>query len=288
MLKRYIPANYLPYYQLMRIDRPIGTLLLLWPTYMALFLAAGGFPSWKNLAIFTLGVFLMRSAGCVINDYADRNVDGHVARTSQRPLASGAIKASSALKLFAALIAMAFIVVLLTNQFTVLLSVGALLLASAYPFMKRYTHLPQVVLGAAFAWAVPMAFAAELNTVPPEAWLLYAIVVLWAVIYDTFYAMADYEDDLKIGVKSTAVLFGPLAPVIILAMQVGMIAMLLLLAHRFELGAFFTAAIVIAAGLFGYQQLLVRGDSPKPFEAFLNNHWVGLVLFVGIVLALLL
>lgn len=288
MLKRYIPANYLPYYQLMRVDRPIGTLLLLWPTYMALFLAAGGFPSWQNLAIFTLGVFLMRSAGCVINDYADRNVDGHVARTSQRPLASGAVSPRSALKLFAALITMAFFVVILTNPFTVLLSVGALLLASVYPFMKRHTHLPQVVLGAAFAWAVPMAFAAELNTIPPEAWLLYAIVVLWAVIYDTFYAMADYEDDLKIGVKSTAVLFGSLAPAIILAMQIVMIAMLLLLAHRFEMGAFFSTSIVITAGLFVYQQWLVRGDSPQPFEAFLNNHWVGLVLFVGIVLALLL
>lgn len=285
MLKRFVPANYLPYYQLMRVDRPVGTLLLLWPTYMALFLAAEGAPSWQNLVIFTLGVFLMRSAGCVINDYADRNVDAHVTRTAQRPLASGSITPQKALKLFAMLVALAFAVVLLTNKLTVLLSVGALLLASVYPFMKRYTHLPQVVLGAAFAWAVPMAFAAELNTVPSEAWLLYAVVVLWAVIYDTFYAMADLEDDLKIGVKSTAVLFGPLAPGIILMMQVVMVAMLLLLGQRFELGAFFFVAVVITAGLFIYQQWLIRQQQPKPFAAFLNNQWVGLALFLGIALA---
>jgi 4-hydroxybenzoate polyprenyltransferase len=194
--------------RLMRIDRPIGTLLLLWPTLWALWFAAGGLPDPGVLAIFVLGVAVMRAAGCVINDYADRNIDGAVARTRDRPLATGAVAPREALRLFAALCALALLLVLLTNRLTVLLALGAAALATLYPFAKRYTHLPQVVLGAAWAWAVPMAFAAQTGSVPPASWALFAGVLLWTVAFDTYYAMVDRDDDLRIGVKSTAILFG--------------------------------------------------------------------------------
>ena len=288
MNKLAIPERYLPYYRLMRVDRPIGTLLLLWPTYLALLLAAEGIPSVANLIIFTSGVFLMRSAGCVINDYADRRVDGHVERTANRPIVNGSVSPQNALRLFVALVLLAFIAVLFTNQFTIVLSVGALCLASLYPFMKRFTHLPQVVLGAAFAWAVPMAFAAETGEVQPGAWLLYSIVVLWAVIYDTFYAMTDLEDDIKVGVKSTAVLFGDLAPAITAIMQVLMLVMLVMLGNQYQLAGYYYVALVVITLLFGYQQFLVRSNPSQCFAAFLNNQWVGLTLLLGVALELLL
>ena len=204
----------------MRFDKPIGTLLLLWPTLWALWFAAEGAPSTKNLIIFILGVVLMRAAGCVINDFADQNLDGHVERTQSRPIPSGAVSSKEALTLFALLCASAFILVLLTNSLTIKLAFVAVALAACYPFMKRFTHLPQVVLGTAFAWSIPMAFAAEAEQLPTELWALYAAVVLWTVAYDTFYAMVDREDDLKIGVKSTAILFGDMDIVITSSLQV--------------------------------------------------------------------
>ena len=191
--------------QLMRLEKPIGIYLLLWPTLWALWVAGEGVPSVKNLFIFVVGVMLMRAAGCVINDYADRNFDGHVSRTKARPLASGKVTPREALVLFAVLVALSFVLVLFTNATTIWLSFGGLALAACYPFMKRYTFYPQVVLGAAFSWGMPMAFTAETGSLPPEAWLLYIANLLWTVAYDTYYAMADREDDLKIGVKSTAI-----------------------------------------------------------------------------------
>ncbi|OYT94169.1 MAG: 4-hydroxybenzoate polyprenyltransferase, partial [Pseudomonas sp. PGPPP3] len=205
--------------QLMRLDKPIGIYLLLWPTLWALWVAAKGVPSASNLLIFVGGVILMRAAGCVINDYADRHFDGHVSRTQARPLASGKVKPREALALFAGLVALSFALVLCTNATTVWLSFGGVALAACYPFMKRYTFYPQVVLGAAFSWGMPMAFSAETGSVPPEAWLLYIANLLWTVAYDTYYAMADREDDLKIGVKSTAILFGDADRLIIACLQ---------------------------------------------------------------------
>lgn len=196
------------YAQLMRIDRPIGTLLLLWPTLWALWLANEGMPPWHLLVIFTAGVFIMRAAGCVINDYADRNFDGHVERTQHRPLAAGKIAPRNALILFTGLGILAFALVCLTNTFTIALSFGGIALAACYPFMKRHTHLPQLVLGAAFSWGIPMAFSASLSELPPTAWLVFTANLLWTVVYDTQYAMVDRDDDLKIGIKSTAILFG--------------------------------------------------------------------------------
>ena len=280
-----LPAHWLPYVQLMRIDRPIGSLLLLWPTYWALWLAADGVPDLKNLVIFTLGVFLMRSAGCVINDYADRDFDGHVKRTQQRPLATGKVTPKSALILFAALVAISFVLVLFTNQLTILLSFGGLALAAVYPFMKRHSHLPQVVLGAAFGWSIPMAYAAQAGTVPPEAWLLYTANLVWTVTYDTFYAMVDRDDDLQIGVKSTAILFGESDRAITASLQVFTVLVLCFVGERAELGNWYFLSVVAAATLFVYQQHLIRDrERDACFKAFLNNNWVGFSLFLGIVL----
>lgn len=279
-----------PYYlQLMRLDRPIGTLLLLWPTLWSLWLAAKGVPSVKNLLIFSLGVLLMRSAGCVINDFADRKVDGRVSRTQNRPLASGKVTTKEALILFALLIVLAFILVLLTDTTTILLSVGGLVLAASYPFMKRYTHLPQVVLGAAFAWGIPMAFSAEAGGLHKEMWLIYTAVVLWTVAYDTFYAMVDRPDDLKVGVKSTAILFGDMDRVITGCLQALVIYSLYLVGQRFQLHWPFYVSLVVASGLFVYQQWLIRfREGPACFKAFLNNNYVGLAVFAGILLSYLI
>ncbi len=275
----------LAYVRLMRLDRPIGTYLVLWHTLIALWLAAEGWPSIGNLLIFSLGVVLMRSAGCVINDYADRNIDGHVKRTRQRPIVTGEVTEKEALGLFAALVGLSFILVLLTNRLTILLSVGALALAALYPFMKRYTQLPQVVLGAAFAWSIPMAFAAETGTVPEGAWVLYTSVVLWTVCYDTFYAMVDRDDDLKIGVKSTAILFGEQDRFITGSLQFLTVFGFALVAQRFELGAWFNLAIFVVVGLFAYQQWLIRDrERDACFKAFLNNNFVGMALFIGTLL----
>ncbi|MDO8342928.1 MAG: 4-hydroxybenzoate octaprenyltransferase [Cellvibrio sp.] len=273
------------YWRLMRMDRPIGTLLLLWPTLWSLWIAAKGVPSIKNLVIFVLGVIVMRAAGCVINDFADRKIDGRVERTKDRPLATGAVSSREALGLFAALCLIAFTLVLFTDPFTIKLSVGGLILAFCYPFMKRHTHLPQVVLGAAFAWGIPMAYAAEAGKLHEGMWLIYIAVVLWTVAYDTFYAMVDRDDDLKIGVKSTAILFGEQDRLMTGVLQVMCLYALLLVGNRFELGTFYYLGLAVAAGLFVYQQWLIRFRARAAcFKAFLNNNWVGVAVFVGIVM----
>jgi 4-hydroxybenzoate polyprenyltransferase len=278
------PSTLHHYLQLTRINRPIGIYLVLWPTLWSLWLAAKGAPDIKNLVIFILGCILMRSAGCVINDFADRDFDGHVERTRDRPLATGAVTPLEAISLFAGLCFLAFLLVLFTNALTIKLSLVGLALAVSYPFMKRFTHLPQVVLGAAFAWSIPMAFAAQAGTVPQEAWLIYVAVVIWTVCYDTFYAMVDREDDLRIGVKSTAVLFGEQDRLMTGVMQVLTLVTLLLVGRRFELSWIFYLGLAVAAGLFVYQQYLIRERERKGcFAAFLNNNWVGMVIFIGIV-----
>ncbi len=278
----------IPYYkQLMRTDKPIGTLLLLWPTYWALWLASDGIPSLLNFIVFSLGVFVMRSAGCVINDYADRNIDGSVKRTAQRPLAAGLVSSGEALSLFVLLIAIAFILVLLLSWQTILLSVGALILAFSYPFMKRYTNLPQVVLGAAFSWAIPMSFMAASGQVPLTAWLLFTANVIWTVAYDTMYAMVDRDDDLKIGVKSTAILFGRADRAIILCLNSCFIALLCYIGLSEQLDTPYWLSIVVASGFLAYQQVLIHSrERARCFKAFLNNHYVGLVIFVGLVASL--
>ena len=273
------------YLQLMRLDRPIGTLLLLWPTYWALWLAADGMPSLKNFVIFTLGVFAMRAAGCVINDYADRHFDGHVKRTRERPFAAGKVTEKEALILFAVLVAFSFILVLFTNRLTILMSVGGLFLAALYPFMKRHTHLPQVVLGAAFSWGIPMAYTAEAGALSEVAWLLFTANLVWTVAYDTMYAMVDRDDDLKIGVKSTAILFGDADRVIIGGLQMLTLVVLGLVGQRADLGLFYFASIGVMALFFIYQQHLIRDRQREPcFSAFLNNNWAGLSVFIGILL----
>ena len=273
------------YWRLTRMHKPIGILLLLWPTLWALWVAAKGVPSLGNLVIFVLGVILTRAGGCVINDFADRKVDGHVKRTEQRPMASGKISSKEALVFFALLMGVSFLLVLCTNAQTVWLSFGALALAATYPFMKRYTYYPQVVLGAAFSWGIPMAFTAETGSLPAAAWLLYIANLLWTVGYDTYYAMTDREDDLKIGVKSTAILFGDADRVIILSLQGLALGCLLLAGSHFELGGWFHLGLLAAAGCFVWEFWYTRDRDPQRcFKAFLHNHWAGLAIFVGIVL----
>ncbi len=273
------------YAELMRLHRPIGIYLVLWPTLWALWLAAEGVPDWQLLVIFSLGALVMRSAGCVINDFADRSIDGHVSRTKARPLVSGRVSSKEAIGLFIALCALAFGLVLLTNTLTIYLSLGGVALAFVYPFMKRYTHLPQVVLGAAFAWAIPMAFAAQTNALDPRLWLIYTTVVIWTVCYDTFYAMADREDDLKIGVKSTAVLLGDMDKLATASLQVTTLVALMMIGQRFAMGDVYYASLIVVAALFAYQQYLIKEREPRRcFEAFLNNNWVGMAVFLGILL----
>ena len=271
--------------RLMRLDKPIGTLLLLWPTLWALWIAAEGVPDYNLLCIFVAGTFLTRSAGCVINDLADRHWDGAVKRTSARPLVTGAVSAREARILFAVLMLAAFVLVLFTNKLTIGLSVVAVLLASTYPFMKRYTHLPQLALGAAFSWGIPMAFAAQRGYLPAALWLLYAGNLLWTVVYDTKYAMVDRDDDLVVGIKSTAILFGEYDRLIIGVLQVLCLLTLYAAGEAFALGSSFQLAMVAVAGLFCYHQYLIRRrDREACFKAFLHNNWVGLVIFLGIVL----
>lgn len=273
------------YLRLMRVDRPIGTLLLLWPTLWALWIAAEGVPTLTLLIIFTLGVFLTRSAGCVINDFADRKIDGHVKRTLDRPLATGAVSAREALLLFALLMLLAFGLVLFTNTLTLYLSLGGLALAFTYPFMKRYTHLPQVVLGAAFGWAIPMAFTASGETLPLVAWLLYLAKLLWTVAYDTQYAMVDRDDDLKIGVKSTAILFGQQDRRIIALLQLATLILLAVTGLLLQMSYWYYLGLLTAAGTFAWQQYLIRHrERDACFRAFLNNHLGELAVLVGIVL----
>ncbi|MCP5146173.1 MAG: 4-hydroxybenzoate octaprenyltransferase [Gammaproteobacteria bacterium] len=272
------------YARLMRWHRPIGALLLLWPMLWALWIAASGLPDYDVLLIFVLGVWVMRSAGCVINDFADREFDPQVRRTRDRPLATGDVTPTEALTLFGGLLALAFMLVLFTNRLTIMLSFGGAALAATYPFMKRYTYLPQVVLGAAFGWAVPMAWAAQTNTLTPVAWLIFIATVIWAVIYDTQYAMVDREDDLNAGVKSTAILFGEQDRLMIGVFQMLMLCDLLLVGLRAELGGLYYLSLVIACGFGIYQQWLIRKREPAAcFAAFMNNNWLGGCVFLGIV-----
>ena len=283
--KAYIKDRAYQYYLLTRLHKPIGIFLLLWPTLWALWVAAEGFPDWPVFVVFVLGVILMRSAGCVINDYADRKVDPHVARTSERPIVTGKVKPREALILFVVLCLIAFGLVLLMNRMTIYLSFGGAALAAIYPFMKRYTHLPQVVLGMAFAWAVPMAFVAQTESLPKAAWLIYTVTVLWAVIYDTMYAMVDREDDLKIGVKSSAILFGDGDKLIIGVLQVFMFFALYSLGKQLDLHEPYYIGLVLAACLAIYHQYLIRNREPQAcFKAFLHNNWLGAVIFVGMAL----
>lgn len=273
------------YIKLTRLDRPIGIYLLLWPTLSALWLAAEGFPNISLVIIFTLGVIVMRSAGCVINDFADRKIDGHVKRTVSRPLASGLVTEKEAILLFVVLVAVAFVLVLLTNANTIKMSLIALALAASYPFMKRYTYLPQVVLGAAFGWAIPMAYTALDVPLQETTWLWFVASVLWTVVYDTLYAMVDRDDDLKIGVRSTAILFGDADKLMVGLLQLLSLATWILVGLQAELGLFWWVGLVIAAGLFVHQQWQIRNrDRDACFKAFLDNHWVGLVLFVALIL----
>tara|TARA_R110002167_G_scaffold252094_11_gene458393 strand:- start:1394 stop:2254 length:861 start_codon:yes stop_codon:yes gene_type:complete len=273
------------YLQLMRLHKPIGIYLVLWPTLWALWIAAEGVPSLTVLFVFVLGVVLMRSAGCVINDFADRKIDGEVKRTKDRPLVTGLITAKQAMILFIILCASAFLLVLSMNLLTIYLSLGGFILAFIYPFMKRHTHLPQVFLGAAFAWAVPMAYAAQTNRVPSIVWLIYMATLIWTVAYDTMYAMVDRDDDLKIGVKSTAILFGDSDRAIIAFLQVLVILTLCIIGQQAKLGQYFYLGIVVSSVLFVYQQHLIRHrDRDACFKAFLNNNWVGLVLFCAVFL----
>ncbi len=269
--------------QITRADKPIGTYLLLWPTYWALWIAGDGFPTLHWLVVFTLGVFVMRSAGCVINDWADRKVDGQVKRTENRPLVTGVLTPNDALSLFGLLLGIALGLVLTLSWFTIQLSVVAVLLAASYPFMKRYTQLPQVVLGAAFSWGMIMAFAEGMGEIPTVAWLLFSANLLWTVAYDTMYAMVDRDDDLKIGVKSTAILFGRHDKRIILLLQLATLALLMSVGEILAFGWPYQLSLVVAAGFFCYQQILiVNREREKCFQAFLNNHYVGLIVFIGI------
>ncbi|WP_369974378.1 4-hydroxybenzoate octaprenyltransferase [Pantoea sp. PNA 03-3] len=273
------------YSRLMRIDKPIGTLLLLWPTLWALWLANRAMPPLPVLIVFVAGVFVMRAAGCVINDYADRKVDGHVERTKLRPLASGAVTAKEAKMLFVVLGLIAFGLVLSMNLMTIMLSVVGLALAWVYPFMKRYTHLPQVVLGAAFGWAIPMAWAAVSESLPLVCWLVFLANICWTVAYDTQYAMVDREDDLKIGVKSTAILFGQYDKLIIGLLQLATLGLMALVGTRLHLNGAFYWMLLLAGGLFVYQQKLIAKRARQAcFQAFLNNNYVGLVLFLGVLM----
>ncbi|MEN3753248.1 4-hydroxybenzoate octaprenyltransferase [Mangrovibacter yixingensis] len=273
----------LAFHRLMRTDKPIGALLLLWPTLWALWLAAPGVPPLTILLVFIAGVWLMRAAGCVVNDFADRKFDGHVKRTARRPLPSGDVTVREAITLFGVLVLLAFVLVLTLNTMTILLSVAGLALAWVYPFMKRYTHLPQVVLGAAFGWSIPMAFSAVSEQLPLSCWLLFLANILWAVAYDTQYAMVDRDDDLKIGVKSTAILFGRYDKLIIGILQVAVLALLVLVGLLNHLSGAFYWSLLLAAGLFSYQQKLIAGrDRDACFKAFMNNNYVGLVLFLGL------
>ena len=271
--------------QLIRFDKPIGTLLLLWPTLWALWLAAQGVPDYKLLLIFLAGTFLTRSAGCIVNDLADRNLDGAVARTNARPLETGAVTTREALVLFAVLMLLALLLVLATNALTVGLSVVAVLLASSYPFMKRYTHLPQLVLGLAFSWGIPMAFAAQRNALPAALWLIFLGNFWWIVAYDTKYAMVDRDDDIVAGVKSTAILFGRHDRLMVAILQLLCLLTLYLAGMAFELGVFFMLSLAVSAALFGYQQYLIRSrERDACFRAFAHNNWVGMAIFAGIVL----
>ena len=273
------------YGKLMRVDKPVGIWLLMWPTLWALWLAGEGSPDQGLFVIFLLGVFVMRSAGCVLNDFVDRRIDPYVERTRSRPLASGAVAPFEALILFVALSLVAIGLVIMLNKQAQLLAIVAATLTVAYPFVKRYVSIPQFILGAAFGWAVPMAFAAQTGSTPELAWLVFGTALIWAVIYDTFYAMVDREDDRKLGVKSTAILFGEVDLFVIAGLQALMVAALALIGYRAELGFWYYASVVVAAGLMARHLWLARDRQPAGcFRAFLQNHYIGMIVFIGIVL----
>ncbi len=280
-----VAAQLRNYGKLMRIDNPIGIWLLLWPTLWALWLAGAGHPDGGLFVVFVLGVFFMRSAGCVLNDFADRKIDPYVERTRTRPIASGAVAPAEALTLFVVLALIAVGLATMLNRPAQLLAIIAAGLTLAYPFIKRYVSIPQLVLGTAFGWAVPMVFAAQTGETPQLAWLVFGTALVWAVIYDTFYAMVDREDDRKIGVKSTALLFGDTDLFVIAGLQLLMLLALVLIGIRAELGLTYYASVAIAAALMAYHQWLARDRAPAGcFAAFLHNHYIGMVLFIGIVL----
>ena len=276
------------YIQLMRLDKPIGSFLLLWPTLWALFLASNGMPDVKILIIFILGVVFMRSAGCVINDYADRHIDGKVKRTSQRPLATGAVSEKEAKILFVLLILLSFFLVLQLNLYAIVLSVAAAVLAFIYPFMKRYTHLPQLFLGAAFGWSIPMAYGATAASLPLSCWLLFLANLAWTIAYDTQYAMVDRDDDLRIGVKSTAILFAEYDNKIIALLQIATLAILVYLGVEQQLSNGYFIGLLPALACFIYQcRLTKRRTREECFKAFLNNNHVGMWIFIAILVGIL-
>lgn len=275
------------YFRLMRLNKPIGIYLLLWPTYWALFLSAGGWPDIDLLIIFTFGVIITRSAGCVINDYADREIDKHIARTRDRPIAAGEISPKAALLLFIALGLIAFALVLLTNTLTIKISFIALALAVLYPFTKRWTNLPQLILGLAFAMSVPMAFSAQTGTVPASAGWIFLATVLWTLIYDTLYAMADRDEDLKIGVKSTAILFAKYDQIFITLLQILLMIVFIKIGNLFDLGAFYDISLIIILLFMIYHQFLIKKRQKMDyFKAFINNHFIGMTVFFGIFLSI--
>ena len=277
------------YIRLMRLNKPIGIYLLLWPTYWALFLSAKGWPDIDLLIIFTLGVLVMRSAGCVINDYADRNIDQNIARTKDRPLITGEVSPKSALRLFVFLLIIAFGLVLLTNALTIKLSLIALALATLYPFTKRWTHLPQVVLGVAFGMSVPMAFSAQTGSIPLSAGWIFLATILWTLIYDTFYAMADRDEDIKIGVKSTAILFEKYDQIFITFLQILLIIVFVVIGNLFNLGSIYYFSLVIILIFMIYHQFLMKKRQKELFfKAFLNNNFIGMTAFIGIFLSVVI
>jgi len=275
------------YFRLMRLNKPIGIYLLLWPTYWALFLSAGGWPDIDLLIIFTFGVIITRSAGCVINDYADRDIDKHIARTRDRPITAGEISPKAALLLFFALGLVAFALVLLTNTLTIKISFIALALAVLYPFSKRWTNLPQLILGLAFAMSVPMAFSAQTGTVTASAGWIFLATVLWTLIYDTLYAMADRDEDLKIGVKSTAILFAKYDQIFITLLQILLMIVFIKIGNLFALGAFYDISLIIILFFMIYHQFLIKKRQKMDyFKAFINNHFIGMTLFFGVFLSI--
>ena len=292
-MKNLLAPNFAPeltsqlrnYSKLMRIDKPIGIWLLLWPTLWGLWLAGEGTPDQGLFIVFVLGVIVMRSAGCVLNDYVDRNIDPYVERTRTRPIASGAVAPMDALILFAALSLIAIGLASMLNRPAQLLAIVAGVLTVAYPFVKRFVSIPQFILGAAFGWAVPMAFAAQTGGTPQLAWLVFGTAMIWAVIYDTFYAMVDREDDLKVGVKSTAILFGEVDIFVIAGLQLLMLVALLLIGFRADLSAWYYLSVLIAGFMMAYPLWLARDRQPAGcFSAFLHNHFIGMAVFIGIVL----
>jgi 4-hydroxybenzoate polyprenyltransferase len=281
----YIIARLYQYARLMRLHRPIGIFLLLWPTLWALWIAGEGHPAPLVTTIFILGVILMRSAGCVINDYADRHFDPHVRRTRDRPLAAGQVTEREVLIVFIVLCLLALALVLFLNPLTIALSFMAVLLAISYPFTKRYTYWPQAYLGIAFGWGIPMAFAAQTGTLPPLAWWLLIINILWAIAYDTLYAMVDRDDDILIGVKSTAILFGKADKAIIAGLHFAVLLLLFWIGQQLHLGSLYQSSLLGATALAFYQQWLIKDRDPaRCFQAFLNNHWFGATIFVGLAL----